>query len=112
LSEGGLAAAVAEMALAGGLGAKIDLAQVPNRLQGEQSLDAVLLFAESNTRFLCEVPPESAGGFEDLLAGVPRARIGQVTESKKLEIVSGGRVVLAANVGSLKAAWQAPLDWT
>ena len=112
LSEGGLAAAAAEMALAGGLGAKIDLAQVPSRLPGEQSLDAVLLFAESNTRFLCEVPPESAGGFEDLLAGVPHARIGQVTESKKLEIASGGRVVLAANVGSLKAAWQAPLDWT
>ncbi len=112
LSEGGLAAAAAEMSLAGGLGAKIDLAQVPNRLQGEQSLDAVLLFAESNTRFLCEVPPGSAGGFEDLLAGVPHARIGQVTESKKLEIASGGRVVLAAAVGSLKAAWQAPLDWT
>ena len=64
LSEGGLAAAVAEMALAGGLGAKIDLALVPNRLPAEKSLDATLLFSESNTRFLCEVPPESAAAFE------------------------------------------------
>jgi phosphoribosylformylglycinamidine synthase II len=112
LSEGGLAAAVAEMALAGGLGATIDLALVPNRLQKDQSLDAILMFSESNTRFLCEVPPKLAAAFEELLAGVPHALIGQVTASADLEIAFGGRVVLGANVRSLKAAWQAPLDWT
>ncbi len=111
LSEGGLAAAAAEMALAGGLGAKFDLALVSHRLPAENSLDATLLFSESNTRFLCEVPPRSAADFEKHLAGVPHARIGQVTETARLEIVSGGSTVLTADVGSLKAAWQAPLDW-
>jgi phosphoribosylformylglycinamidine synthase len=112
LSEGGLAAAVAEMAFAGGLGATVDLARVPHRLQDARWLDAILMFSESNTRFLCEVPPGSAAEFEKLLAGVPQARIGQVTASANLEIDFGGRAVLGASIRSLKVAWQAPLDWT
>ena len=65
LSEGGLAAATAEMAFAGGLGAEIDLTVVPT---GDHEIEpAARLFSESNTRFLCEVVPANAAAFEDAL---------------------------------------------
>ena len=71
LSEGGLAAAAAEMALAGGLGANIDLTLLPmvetrplDTAPDVILLDTVLLFSESNSRFLCEVRPEVADRFE------------------------------------------------
>ena len=84
LSEGGLAVAAAEMAFAGGLGARLTLGDVPR--EGDLA-DAVLLFAESNTRFLCEVRPERAAEFEAALAGIPHARIGEVVAGGKLEIL-------------------------
>jgi phosphoribosylformylglycinamidine synthase len=49
VSEGGLAVALAEMALGGGLG--IDVRQLPH------SDPTVSLFAESTGRFVCEVDP-------------------------------------------------------
>jgi len=107
LSEGGLAAAIAEMAFAGGLGAKISLADVPRN--GDLPT-AALLFSESNTRFLCEVRPENAASFESALADVPHARIGEVVDSNKLEIV-GETPLVQADLHALKEAWQKPLRW-
>lgn len=64
LSEGGLAAAAAEMALAGRIGLALDL--------GPLGFPApVALFAESCSRFLVEVPEDAVPGFEAALAGVP-----------------------------------------
>ena len=152
LSEGGLAVAAAEMAFAGGLGARINLENVPHNLpspacgrgaggegeaaSGQWSVVSgqwvanpkseirnpkseipdpssliPLLFSESNTRFLCEIEPERAGAFEALLAGVPHARIGEVTNADKLDILRGGDMILSANVSELKEAWQTPLRW-
>ena len=117
LSEGGLAAAIAEMAFAGGLGAVIELGEVPHAITlpasiSHEPLPAILLFAESNTRFLCEVPVESAAELERCLAGVPHARIGHVTENADLEVTVGGHPLILVDVGRLKAAWQAPLNWS
>ncbi len=106
LSEGGLAAATAEMAFAGGLGARLALKDVPR--EGDLP-EVVLLFAESNSRFLCEVRPERAQEFEAALAGVPHARIGEVGGGK-LEIV-GAAAAVAAELDVLKEAWQKPLRW-
>ena len=53
LSEGGLAVAAAEMAFAGGCGARIDLDAV--KVVGGNDSAVARLFSESNTRFLCEV---------------------------------------------------------
>ncbi|MBX7165368.1 MAG: phosphoribosylformylglycinamidine synthase subunit PurL [Pirellulales bacterium] len=124
LSEGGLAVAAAEMAFAGGCGLTLRLGEVPHDLRPEDALatrgasDAVLAFAESNTRFLCEVPEASCGEFERLLAGVPCARVGEVTAEPVLEIrgvpagnLADGEVWIRADLAELKAAWQAPLRW-
>jgi phosphoribosylformylglycinamidine synthase len=112
LSEGGLAAATAEMAFAGGLGAQVELSAVPGsaEVSGAHS-SAILLFSESNTRFLCEVEPPAALAFEAHLKSVPHARVGTVIEASQLEFVANGRPILAADLARLKAAWQAPLDW-
>ena len=106
LSEGGLAVALAEMALAGGLGAEVNLATMP--LDGELGATA-RLFSESNTRFVCEVSPEQQADFEKKLAGLPIAQIGSVTGDTNLSIANGEQAVVAADINQLKQAWKAPL---
>jgi phosphoribosylformylglycinamidine synthase len=108
LSEGGLAVAAAEMAFAGGLGARLRLDAVP---AGDQARDtATLLFSESNTRFLCEVRPADAESFEKTLAGLPHARVGEVTGDGRFEIRRDSTVI-DAPIDQLKRAWLEPLDW-
>ena len=70
----------------------------------------VLLFSESNPRFLCEVRPEHAVAFESALAAVSRARIGEVIDNGKLEIIDETPLI-EADLGELKEAWQKPLRW-
>ena len=93
LSEGGLAVAAAEMAFAGGLGARLFLFEVPHEIDGNEvaelpgGLATALLFAESNTRFLVEVPQELMGHFEEIMGDVPHAAVGEVIESPQLLVV-------------------------
>ncbi|MEO7910858.1 MAG: phosphoribosylformylglycinamidine synthase subunit PurL, partial [Roseiflexaceae bacterium] len=84
LSEGGLGVAAAEMAIAGALGLWLDLSAAP-RTPGLDD-DATLLFAESPSRFLVELRPDDVPGFEAALAGLPCARIGEVTIAAELVI--------------------------
>jgi len=109
LSEGGLAVAVAEMAFAGGCGATISLAKVP--CCDDATETAVLLFSESNTRFLCEVRPEDADAFEAMLIEVPCVAIGEVVDGRMLRIDDDSTVVIEADIDELKEAWRKPLAW-
>ena len=110
LSEGGIGVAAAEMALAGGFGMVIHLREVP--LGEAIDRDDYVLFSESNTRFLVGVAPEDRRKFEDMMAGVDFAAIGQVTREEKLEIYGlNEEMVLSAPVAELKEAWQRPLRW-
>jgi phosphoribosylformylglycinamidine synthase subunit PurSL len=107
LSEGGLAAAAAEMAFAGGLGAELTLDAIP---VADPTLSATAkLFSESNSRFLCEVAPEHAAVFEGQFAGLPVAQIGAVVEAPRFKITNGGETLIDAGIDELKAAWQRPL---
>ncbi|HZU35228.1 MAG TPA: phosphoribosylformylglycinamidine synthase subunit PurL, partial [Gemmataceae bacterium] len=107
LSEGGLAVAVAEMAFAGGVGADVE------RLGATAELpDAVLLFSESNTRFIVEIRPEDVDAFRALLADVPHTQIGKTCAEPRLRIAGGaGAWIVWANLKDLKEAWQKPLRW-
>jgi phosphoribosylformylglycinamidine synthase len=110
LSEGGLGAAAAEMAFAGAIGLELDLRLVPYEGEAEQRIEPVLLFSESNSRFLVEVLPEQRDAFENKLAGLPLACVGQTTSSDLLRVVGlEGQELLEASLSSLKAAWQTPL---
>ncbi len=109
LSEGGLAVALAEMAFAGGLGVKADVAPLCGTLTPEAAL-----FSESNTRFVLEV---AAGDEAAVLAvfsksGVPAVRIGEVTSGTHVSVTGpGGKTLVDRLGGDLKAAWQKPLHW-
>jgi phosphoribosylformylglycinamidine (FGAM) synthase-like enzyme len=110
LSEGGLGVAAAEMAFAGGLGIELHLDKVP--LGEPMKRDDLILFSESNTRFLVEVPLSHAAKFEETLAGVSCTAIGRVTSGSRLEVYDlNGGLALSADIEELKEAWQEPLRW-
>ena len=108
MSEGGLAAAAAEMAFAGGLGAPARrLKDVPAGRRPARGRAAVRRVEHAVP---LRSPPGRARQFEAALAGVPHARIGEVTGGGKLEIV-GATTTIAAELSALKEAWQKPLRW-
>ncbi len=108
LCEGGLAVAVAEMALAGRVGLHLELDVIP-RPAGLDDLE-VLLFSESNGRLLVEVPPEKAAAFERLLAGYPFARVGMVTAEPRVSFHWRAEEVMAAGLEDIRQAWQSPIS--
>jgi len=110
LSEGGLAAAVAEMALAGGIG--VDLTSViPS--EGGEFADDVCLFSESATRFIVEVTPANQVAFEQSFTKeAPAQFIGKTCSQPRLRIAgSDGEWIVWAQLAELKAAWQKPMKW-
>ncbi|QEH37013.1 Phosphoribosylformylglycinamidine synthase subunit PurL [Aquisphaera giovannonii] len=115
LSEGGLAVALAEMAIAGGLGASASLRDVP--CDDSAAKDGVLLFSESPSRFLLEVRPADYDALAALLGVIPMGRLGEVRgaapgESPRLSIAGLDRIpVVDAPVPDLKDAWQRTLKW-
>ncbi|PIQ82153.1 MAG: phosphoribosylformylglycinamidine synthase subunit PurL [Candidatus Omnitrophica bacterium CG11_big_fil_rev_8_21_14_0_20_64_10] len=110
-SEGGIGVAAAEMAFAGGLGLALELKKVPMPAPIRQ--EAGILFSESATRFLVEVPAEKAAAFERAMAGLPAARIGEVTAEPFLKIVGlAGREAARVGLNELRAAWEGPFkEW-
>ncbi len=108
-SEGGLAAAVAEMAFSGGFGLNMFLEQVPVKLlSGETSL----LFSESPSRYLLEVRERDFGVFEKIVEGLPKGCIGQITGTGRLEMIGRGRRKLINEpIEELRAAWKGTLAW-
>lgn len=118
LSEGGLAVALAEMAFAGGLGARLWLSAVPRSDELAAERHAEILFSESNTRFLCEVPPGHATQFGEALLGVPCAQVGEVTSSGMVEFfaeppatATSSAPLFSGQIAQLKESWQKPLRW-
>jgi phosphoribosylformylglycinamidine synthase II len=110
LSEGGLAVSVAEMAFAGGLGVRINLAPLAAAAKIECS--TVLLFSESNTRWVVEIEPSKAAAFEKAFGHLPCVQVGQVVDSGAVQIQSEkGKLVVNSSLSELKASWQKPLAW-
>ena len=105
-AKGGLAVSLALQAVAGGLGAELEL-------DGCEDLAALpadsALFAESNGRFVVTVKPGDAGAFEAALKGQPCRRIGTVSDSPRLRASLGGRALLDSDLDSLREAWRSPL---
>ena len=107
-SEGGLGVALAEMAFAGEVGAEVALERLPR--SPDLARDDWALFSESCSRFVVEVDPDHSQALEDALDGVPAAAIGTTVPAPRLRIDGlGGRTVVDAGLGELKAAWQGTL---
>ena len=108
LSEGGLAVAVAEMAFSGGYGVEIDLRKVP---ADNLKRDDFVLFSESNSRFLVEVPEKCERDFEAMMRGAVCAKIGKVTKTPRLCVYGlNGDVVVDAAISELLACWKSLLS--
>ncbi|MBK8097638.1 MAG: phosphoribosylformylglycinamidine synthase subunit PurL [Planctomycetes bacterium] len=107
-SEGGLGAAVVEMALGGRIGVRVDLDKVPapERLRAEE-----LLFSESQSRILLEVPPDRLGDLQANLRDTPFAVIGEVTGGTDVTFVHGGKPCCTVSLGDAERAWKRPLDF-
>ncbi len=111
LSDGGLAAAAAEMAFAGGLGMELRLADVP-RGAGVRDRNDILLFAESNHRFLVEVPAAGCAAFEKALEGLPHAVVGEVVADPRLRIQgTDGASVIDESIEILRQTWRDAIEW-
>ncbi|WZO97113.1 phosphoribosylformylglycinamidine synthase subunit PurL [Isosphaeraceae bacterium EP7] len=111
LSEGGLAVTLAEMAIAGGLGAEVSVRDIP--CDDDAAEDAILLFSESPSRFVLEVAPENVSAVVELFEGLPLGRLGDVVKSEFPLRVLGldGQAAVELEVSAMKSAWQAPLRW-
>jgi len=99
LSEGGLAAALAESCFGRGLGARVEW--TPN-LRPD-----LALFSESQSRILLSAKPENAEKLAALLKeqGVPAARLGTVG-GDRLTIKIAGHTAVDAPVEELRRVWK------
>ncbi|MGR3177217.1 MAG: phosphoribosylformylglycinamidine synthase subunit PurL [Candidatus Anammoxibacter sp.] len=107
-SEGGFAVAAAEMCFAGGLGMDLDIANIPTDSGTEA--DGIILFSESNSRFVVEINPKNRDKFEDALKDVPFGLIGSVQGNDRFIVKNRGQsIIMSENIYDLKECWQRPL---
>ena len=106
LSEGGLAVAAAEMALAGDVGLELNVSGLPVPMHEPGPSLAGLLFGESAGRFLVEVTPEKYDAFLRIVKDCPFGEIGRVSDSKRLTIKAGNKTVLDVSVQQALEAWR------
>ncbi|WP_028612386.1 phosphoribosylformylglycinamidine synthase subunit PurL [Paenibacillus harenae] len=99
LSEGGIAAAVAESCISGRLGAEVSLT---SDLRADH-----LLFSESQSRILLSAKPEQAAELQAWLTGqgVANAAIGSV-KGRSLTISVNGKAGIQAPVQQLEKVWK------
>ncbi len=103
-SEGGLAVALAEMALAGDLGIDADLRGLPC---SEDCIRADMrLFSESNGRYVVEVPADKYDAFARLMLNLPFGQVGRVVEESHLTIRQGGTILIRTGLDAIRNAWQ------
>jgi len=74
VGRGGLGVALAKSAIAGKLGATVELKHIP----GDAKTPDAKLFSESQGRMLLSVRPDAEKKFTALLKGVPYAKLGEV----------------------------------
>lgn len=89
--RGGLAIALTKKAMAGNLGLKINLSEVPTEVKRNDTV----LYSETPSRFVVTVKPENTQELEKILDVVPAARIGTVTSNKQLVVngIKGEKII-------------------
>ncbi len=106
-SDGGIGVALAETAFAGGLGMEIDLRRVA--VTGVDR-DDLLLFSETQSRFVVTISPDKRETFEKGLEGIAYGLVGEVTSASVFRTTGlSGREIIRADIRDLKEAWKRPL---
>ena len=105
IGRGGLAVHLALIAMAGELGIRLELEDIPTT----ENLNLYkLLYSESCGRFLVTVAPQHRARFEEIMLGTPTALVGVVTEKPTVHLTQGGKTVLKESVRDLKSCWKRP----
>ncbi|MCP4133218.1 MAG: phosphoribosylformylglycinamidine synthase [bacterium] len=99
IERGGLSVALAKSAMAGMLGASVDLSAVP----GAKNLrNDTILFSESQGRFLVSVDHTKKDRFEQVFSGLPFGLLGEVTGSGILAVKgTNGDEIVNTDVNTL-----------
>ncbi len=107
-SEGGIAVAAAEMALAGRLGVELDLRRIPHT--PDAAHDTALAFSESLGRLIVAVRETDAAAFEAQMAGLHCAAAGRVRSDDRF-ILTGlaGTAAMDTRLDALETAWRGHL---
>ncbi len=103
LSEGGLAVAMAEMCIAGRIGAELNTGNVPTY----KALGAhAILFSESQSRFLMEVENRKEAEVESIMKknDCPFGKLGK-TKGNRLVILGKNGRLIDIGITELKEAW-------
>ncbi|MCS7280093.1 MAG: phosphoribosylformylglycinamidine synthase subunit PurS [Desulfobacterota bacterium] len=108
VSDGGLASAFCESAIAGCLGAEIDLSKLPSV---SIFRDDYALFSESPSRFVVTVREDDLDSVVKVFSGIPHAIVGKVRSDERL-IIKGltGRVIVDLDTETLRQAWKSPFN--
>ncbi len=109
-SEGGLLLAVAEMAFAGGIGVKVDLARVALAASAGSIDGFAVAFCEDPSRYLLEVEKDNVAALCGRLrdAGIPHAVIGETNKTSKsceLHVMNGTKDLGSQSLDELRDAW-------
>jgi phosphoribosylformylglycinamidine synthase len=107
VSDGGLAAAFAECAMGGKVGAEIDLSLISK----DTDEDAALLFSESAGRFVVSVREKDAFKFEKMMFGTKTKKAGRVRGDKRVVLRNGDNALVNEDVFELRDAWSGGLKW-
>lgn len=99
ISEGGLAAALAEMCFGGDVGCAIDIEN--------NDIPEELLFNETAGNFVIEV--NNPADLQDVFNGVPWRVLGKTTQSRKITVSRGSELLFSVDTGMLREAWQRPM---
>jgi phosphoribosylformylglycinamidine synthase len=99
ISEGGLAAALAEMCFGGGTGANI---QIPG---SENAVN--FLFSETAGCFLAEIPAGLKPN--EIFGDIPHKIIGFTVQDYCISVEHSGKVLFNLDLEDLKTAWQQPM---
>ncbi|HID17544.1 TPA: phosphoribosylformylglycinamidine synthase subunit PurL, partial [Candidatus Bathyarchaeota archaeon] len=101
--------AAAEMAFAGDLGMEIYLKNVPTL-----NLDRndKILFSESNSRILVEVPGSKEEEFKKVMAGATFAKIGRIIKEKNFVVYGlSEEVIVEEKIAELRNVWKSVFNW-
>ncbi len=101
VSDGGLAVAFAESALGIGVGADLDISQIPAKTDNTEAL----LFAESAGRFIVSVHPEDVSKFEKIMKGTVFRKAGHIRGDKRFIIRRGDEFLVNEPIDKIKEAY-------
>lgn len=102
VAQGGLLIALTKMAIAGQLGAEIDLTKIPNdHLSTEK-----IFYSESQSRFILTIDPKSKSAFEKEMKCFIFAKIGKVIGGNRFLVKQRNKNIINTNISRLTQVYR------